>query len=79
MALGKTPVKTGSNHRHLTYMNVAAAAAGGIAAAAYLDGKYQIRRELDVIRKLKRAERQYAKRGMSSSHHRRICTKTTEQ
>jgi hypothetical protein len=60
-------------------MNVVAAAAGGIAAAAYLDGKYQIRRELNVIHKLKRAERQYAKRGISSRHHQRICAETTEQ
>ncbi|KAK5941955.1 hypothetical protein PMZ80_005906 [Knufia obscura] len=40
---------------------VAAAAAGGLAAAAYLDGKYQLRRDLNTIRKLKRAEREYAK------------------
>jgi hypothetical protein len=41
---------------------IAAAAAGGIAAAAYLDGKYQLRRELNYVLKLKRAEREYARR-----------------
>ena len=44
----------------------AAAAAGGIAAAAYLDGKYQLRRELGYIRKLKTAEREYNRRRMSA-------------
>ena len=39
----------------------AAAAAGGLAAAAYLDGKYQLRRDLNTIKKLKRGERVYAK------------------
>lgn len=42
---------------------VAAAAAGGLAAAAYLDGKYQLRRDLNSIRKLKRAERAYEQAG----------------
>lgn len=39
---------------------IAAAAAGGLAAAAYLDGKYQLRRDINTIRKLKKAERAYA-------------------
>ena len=42
----------------------AAVAAGGIAAAAYLDGKYQLGRDLNYIRKLKWFEREYNKRGM---------------
>lgn len=41
----------------------AAAAAGGLAAAAYLDGKYQLGRELNYVRKLKQAEKAYAKAG----------------
>lgn len=45
-------------------MIIVAAAAGGLAAAAYLDGKYQISRDLNYIRKLKRAEREYMKAGM---------------
>lgn len=40
---------------------IAAAAAGGAAALAYLDAKYHVRRDLNIIRKLKRAEREYAK------------------
>ena len=48
----------------LTQYNIAAAAAGGLAAAAYLDGKYQLRRELNYIRKFKRAEKEYVKAGM---------------
>ncbi|KAK4934386.1 hypothetical protein LTR66_015617, partial [Elasticomyces elasticus] len=38
----------------------AAAVAGGLAAAAWLDGKYQLSRELNTVRKIKRAERVYA-------------------
>ena len=34
-----------------------AAIAGTTAVAAYLDGKYQLRRDLDTLRTLKRAER----------------------
>ena len=47
----------------LTRRMKAAAAAGGLAAAAYLDGKYQLRRELNYIRKFKKAEKEYAKAG----------------
>jgi acyl-CoA synthetase (AMP-forming)/AMP-acid ligase II len=43
-------------------LTAAAAAAGGLAAAAYLDGKYQLRRDLSYIRKLKAAEKDYIKR-----------------
>ncbi|GAB7365569.1 hypothetical protein MBLNU230_g6641t1 [Neophaeotheca triangularis] len=39
----------------------AAAIAGGTAAAAYLDGKYQIGRELSTIWRLKQAEKAYQK------------------
>jgi len=46
----------------LTIDKVASAvAAGGLAAAAYLDGKYQIKKEVNLIRKLKKAEREYVK------------------
>jgi hypothetical protein len=40
----------------------AAAAVGGIATAAYLNGKYQLVKELNYIRKLKRGEREYQRR-----------------
>lgn len=43
----------------LTTTLTAALAAGGLAAAAYLDGKYQLRNEATAILKLKRAERAY--------------------
>ncbi|KAK5073675.1 hypothetical protein LTS08_002227 [Lithohypha guttulata] len=41
--------------------SIAAAAAGGLAAASYINAKYQISRELESQRRLKRAERSYAK------------------
>ncbi|CAK4032291.1 Isopenicillin N epimerase component 1 [Lecanosticta acicola] len=47
--------------QHVSSMALASAAAVGGLAAVYLDGKYQLRQELDVIRRLKRAERAYAK------------------
>ncbi|KAK5130708.1 hypothetical protein LTR08_001738 [Meristemomyces frigidus] len=40
---------------------MALAAAGVAAAAAYLDGKYQLRRDVGTVLKLKAAERAYAK------------------
>ena len=54
-----------SSYNRLT-SPTAAAAVGGIAAAAYLDGKYQLRRELDWIRRVKRAEREYNRRGTTA-------------
>lgn len=64
MALGKHFTDT-TSERKSNIMSIAAAAAGGIAAAAYLDGKYQLRRELNYIRKLKKAEKAYAKACMT--------------
>lgn len=43
-------------------MDTAALAAGGVAAAAYLDGKYQLRNDVSSIIKLKKAERDYQRR-----------------
>jgi hypothetical protein len=64
----------------LTKRIIAAAAAGGLAAAAYLDGKYQIRRELNYIRKFKKAEKEYAKAGTYSDQLSKVgCTNTTAQ
>ncbi|KAK3114506.1 hypothetical protein LTR53_007110 [Teratosphaeriaceae sp. CCFEE 6253] len=42
-------------------MALAAALTGGLAAAAYLDGKYQLRRDVTALLKLKKAEREYQK------------------
>ncbi|KAK3672559.1 hypothetical protein LTR78_007610 [Recurvomyces mirabilis] len=42
-------------------MALALAAAGGLAAAAYLDGRYQLSRDARALLKLKNAERVYAK------------------
>ena len=42
-------------------MATAAAAGGLAAAAAYLNGKYQIKPELEIIFKSKKAERLYGK------------------
>ncbi|ORY58047.1 fatty-acyl-CoA synthase [Pseudomassariella vexata] len=36
-----------------------AAVAGGLAAAAYLDGKYQLRRDLSIVKRVKGAEHRY--------------------
>lgn len=49
----------------LTFAVVAAAAVGGLAAATYLDGKYQLGRDIRNLRKEKRREREYARRGMA--------------
>ena len=64
MALGKNNNNASTFTKAYVVPFTAAAAAGGIAAAAYLDGKYQLRRELSYIGKMKRAERAYAKAGM---------------
>jgi hypothetical protein len=40
-----------------------AAVAGGTALAAYLDGKFHIRKDLSMISRLKRNEREYKKTG----------------
>lgn len=48
---------------HLAYRQAVGAAA--LAAAAYLDGKYQLRRDLDLVWKQKKAEKAYAKLGES--------------
>jgi hypothetical protein len=45
-----------------------AAAAGGVALAAYLDGKFHIRKDLAVISRLKKAEREYKKAGTCAEH-----------
>lgn len=42
-----------------------AVGAAALAAAAYLDGKYQLRRDLDLVWKQKKAEKAYAKIGES--------------
>jgi len=34
---------------------------GGLAASAYLDGKFQLRRDITAVLKLKKAEREYGK------------------
>lgn len=49
--------------RTMTDNGVAAAAAGGVAAAAYLNGKYQIGRDLKAILKDRKARKAYAQAG----------------
>ena len=70
MALGKLESKSDVQNHRLT-PPTAAAAAGGLVAAAYLDGKYQVRRDLNIIRGLKRAEREYNRRSkhLCNPHH----------
>lgn len=50
-------------------MTVAAAAVSGLAAATYLDGKYQLRRDLRSLRREKAREKEYARRGMVFGSH----------
>ena len=52
-----------SERRTMTDNGVAAAAAGGVATAAYLNGKYQIGRDLKAILKDRKARKAYAQAG----------------
>ena len=62
MALG-TIQKILRENRRLTDNILAAAAAGGLATAAYLNGKYQIGRDLKAILKDRKARKAYAQAG----------------
>lgn len=63
MALGTHPANYFDRLGNQTDNGVAAAAAGGVATAAYLNGKYQIGRDLKAILKDRKARKAYAQAG----------------
>lgn len=66
---------------HYAYMNIVATAAvaGGAAVTAYLNAKYHLGKDLDLLILLKRAQKDYDKAGPLSSFHHERRKKSTSQ
>lgn len=57
------------NHKAYETIAATAAVAGGAAVTAYLNAKYHLGRDLDMLLLMKRAQRDYAKAGSLSGLH----------
>lgn len=66
MALGEIPLTTTRRLKLMWFSNsatTAAVAAGTVAAAAYVDAKFHIRKDVEVLVSLKKLEREYIQAG----------------
>ena len=66
MALGEIPLTTTRRPKLMWFSNsatTAAVAAGTVAAAAYVDAKFHIRKDVEVLVSLKKLEREYIQAG----------------